>query len=75
LDPRQEFGTDLAELNAARRPVQQPDLQLVLELANGLAEGGLGNAKFPRSPAEAASLNHLGEGTELPEVNIHKHYR
>jgi hypothetical protein len=75
LDPRQKFDSDLAELNAARRPIQQPDLQLILELANGLAEGGLRHAKFPRGPAEAASLNHLDEGAELPKVDIHKHIR
>ncbi|WNV07316.1 hypothetical protein RSO67_17395 [Tardiphaga sp. 709] len=75
LDSREEFDTDLAELNAACRPVQQPNLQLILELANGLAEGGLGDAKFPRGSAETASLNHLDEGTELPKVDIHKHYR
>jgi hypothetical protein len=46
-------------------------LQRILELANGLTESGLGNAKFPRGPAEAASLDHLDESTKLPEVDIH----
>jgi hypothetical protein len=75
LDPGQEFGADLAELNAPRRAVQQPDLQFVLKLADGLAEGGLGDAEFPRGPAEAAGLNHFDEGAELPKIDIHKHYR
>src|SRR6185312_2860820 len=58
-------GSGIGQGDLARGPVQQVDAELLLELANLLADRGLGDVEALGGTAE---MQLLGDGDEIPQV-------
>jgi len=73
LDHVEELGQEIASPFADRRtgalPVEDVYTELFLELAHGLAEGGLGELQLLRCAAKRAKANHSGHVFELLDTH------
>jgi hypothetical protein len=61
----------LGERHRARRAVEEPDAQLVLEAADLLAERRLGYVQLGRGATEVQRVGHGHERTQQPRVQTH----
>ena len=77
LDTRQDLPSVLEEdrpgtreAHATRRPQEERRLQLVLQLADLAAHGGLGDVELPGSAGDATLFGHGDEVFDLGEAHV-----
>ena len=70
----QQRAPGLGQLYVASPPLEEPGPELILQLADALAEGGLRYLQAPSGASEAPLLGHRDEVGEVPEVHS-THYK
>ena len=71
---RQQFAAGRVRHDAPAVAVEQPPLQLVFQLRQGLAGGGLRKSDAPRRAGDGAFLVDGREDLQLPESDLHGPY-
>src|SRR5581483_8751925 len=67
-DAQEQPLSGLSWCDAARRPVQKPDADPLLQATNDLAERGLRHSKLRGGPRETALPRHRKKGKQVARV-------
>ena len=70
IGARQQGPARLGQADFAAQPVEQPELELLLDAGNAFADGRLGQKQAFGSPGKAAGFSNGDKSIEIREIHL-----